>query len=342
MHPREGPAMSDRSGILWTDATWNVVIGCDKVSPGCFSCYAIRTAHRMAANPNPKIAAAYSGVEAGGEWTGQINLIEERLEQPLRWAKPRKIFVNAQSDLYHRGVDRFFLARVFAVMAVTPRHTYQILTKRPGRMHSLMRNIRFQEMVSREVDSFPAWQRPETRVPWPLPNVWQGVSVEDQRSAEIRIPVLRATPAAVRFLSCEPLLAPVDLLPWLKRVQVPACDQCHVPGPMDWQNGHLWGRCRCACHPPIPGLDWVIVGGESGPNARPMAAEWVRALRDQCAAAGTPFLFKQWGGLTSNAGGRELDGRTWDQYPTTTYDASTTRPRHARPPQTAIGPREDA
>jgi protein gp37 len=159
--------MADGSKIEWTDATWNVVIGCDKVSPGCDHCYAIRTAHRMQANPNPKIAAAYAGTEADGEWTGQVNLVEDRLELPLSWTRPRRIFVNAQSDLFHKDVPDEFIARVWAVMALAPQHTFQILTKRHGRMRSLLAVERLQRPRSRREST---WTRSTLR---PLDGSWR-------------------------------------------------------------------------------------------------------------------------------------------------------------------------
>ena len=342
--------MSEHSKIEWTDATWNVVIGCDKVSPGCDHCYAIRTAHRMQANPNAKIAAAYAGTEADLEWTGQVNLVESRLDLPLRWTKPKRIFVNAQSDLFHAAVPDEFIARVWAVMAAARHHTFQILTKRPARMRSLLNNTGFRASVASHAEDLAdptrggniptgPWDGPEW---WPLPNVWLGVSVEDQKRADLRIPALLDTPAAVRFLSMEPLLGPVSFR-WAK---------WH---PMR-NSGHLDG---------LNGVGWVIVGGESGSGARPMHPDWVRALRDQCTEAGVAFHFKQWGewvpefanvhrdndraafiGVTGGVreliagrpvdppysrgddttirragkrlAGRELDGRTWDEFPEVT------------------------
>lgn len=343
--------MSDNTAIEWTDATWNPVVGCDKVSPGCDNCYAIRTAHRMTANPNPKVSAAYAGTEAGGEWTGQVNLLEDRLDQPLQWKRPRRIFVNAQSDLFHKSVPDEFIARVFAVMAIAPQHTFQVLTKRPARMRALINSSGFfdkihavgGEYLARVKGAAAGWH-----LLWPLPNVWLGVSVEDQKRADLRIPALLDTPAAVRFLSCEPLLERVDLNRSLALGY--SCEN---------EAG-----VRLHQRP----VDWVIVGGESGPNARPMHPEWARSLRDQCVAAGVPFHFKQRGewtwsehgdfqiprqpftdrvavihpaGMTAmtksnpfnpferghpdwttriervgkRAAGRLLDGRTWDQEP---------------------------
>lgn len=326
--------MSANSNIEWTDATWNVVIGCDKVSPGCDHCYAIRTAHRMSANPNEKIAAAYAGTELDGEWTGKVNLIHDRLDLPLRWTKPKKIFVNAQSDLFHADVPDEFIARVFAVMACAQQHTFQILTKRPGRGRSLLSSPAFQNWVYRAINIRPIGERADIAGTLPLSNVWLGVSVEDQKRADLRVPNLLATPAAVRFLSCEPLLGPVCL------------DAFHSP------DGHQPGAdLPCEAWP--EDLDWVIVGGESGPGARPMHPDWARSLRDQCVEAGVAFHFKQWGewapdgyfvgdvrvlndreyafpggsdlpsGYThravrrvgKKAAGRVLDGRTWDEFP---------------------------
>jgi protein gp37 len=320
--------MSADSKIEWTDATWNVVIGCDKVSPGCDHCYAIRTAHRMQANPNEKIAAAYAGTEHEGEWTGKVNLIEDRLELPLTWTKPKKIFVNAQSDLFHADVPDDFIAKVWAVMAITPRHTYQILTKRPARMRSLLSSAEFESLVWQHVNRLLDGEWLHLRPPhplaapsWPLPNVWLGVSVEDQKGADLRVRVLLGVPAAVRFLSCEPLLGPVDLHQAIQ-------PNFAVSG---WKDLTL--------------LHWVIAGGESGPGARPMHPDWARSLRDQCTAADVAFHFKQWGEWVTEdqspqdivlpatswshlgdgepsvwrvgkkRAGRELDGRTWDEFP---------------------------
>jgi protein gp37 len=221
----------------------------------------------------------------------------------LRWRKPRKVFVNSMSDLFHADVPDEFIARVWAVMSNAPRHTFQILTKRHGRMRSLLSSARFLDLFDIEWCALPDWndRLPDPdRTPishlndGPLPNVWLGVSVEDQQRADLRIPALLDTPAAVRFLSCEPLLGPVDLSPWLD-IEVDCGD------PSD------------GC--PRPALGWVIVGGESGRGARPMHPGWARSLRDQCIAAGVPFHFKQWGGRTPKAAGRMLDGRTWDEYP---------------------------
>jgi protein gp37 len=307
--------MSDKSGIEWTDATWNPVTGCTKVSPGCDNCYAETFAERWRGTPGHPYEAGFD-----------LTLRPERMDQPLRWTKPRRVFVNSMSDLFHDDIPDDFIASVFAVMALTPRHTYQLLTKRHARMRSLLSNPDFKAAVALAALSF---DDAILSGPWPLPNLWLGVSVEDQKWADIRIDALRETPAAVRMLSLEPLLGPLDSLD-------------------------------------LTGIGWVIVGGESGPGARPMHPDWVRSLRDQCTSAGVPFFFKQWGewqdgshdprsqhgpdhvilrdgrhvpfadyadsDLThgearlrhgacviarvgKKSAGRELDGRTWDEYP---------------------------
>lgn len=238
--------MADGTTIEWTDATWNPVTGCTKISPGCDHCYAERFSER------------FRGTRGHPFETGfDLTLRPERLEQPLRWREPRMIFVNSMSDLFHKEIPKEFIARVFHTMERASWHTFQVLTKRS----SLMRNfLRMRYGSGRG----------------PL-HMWFGVSVEDGSRAS-RIRHLREAPAGVRFLSIEPLIGPV--------------------GTLD-----------------LTDLDWVIVGGESGPGARPMQAEWVRDIRDQCIAAGVAFFFKQWGGLRPKSGGRELDGREWNEFP---------------------------
>jgi protein gp37 len=241
---------------------------------------------------------------------------DDALSIPLRWKKPRLIFVNSMSDLFHPKVPDGFIAAVFAVMAGSPRHTYQVLTKRHGRMRSLLTSERFRElMVGAARKMYYEMKLPlpgDMSWVWPLSNVWLGVSVEDQQRAELRIPALLDTPAAVRFLSCEPLLGPVDLLPgdhrghdreWYGSDYI--CVNCST-------DDELVSYRRVT----FPAIDWVIAGGESGDGARPMDPEWPRLLRDQCVFGEVPFLFKQWGGRTPKAGGRVLDGRTWDEFPT--------------------------
>ena len=280
--------MSDDSKIEWTDATWNPVTGCTEVSEGCDHCYAKTFAER------------WRGVVGHPYEQGfDLKLHPDRLDQPLRWRRPRRVFVNSMSDLFHDDVPDEFIERVFVVMARATQHTFQVLTKRPGRMASLLSRPTTQNFIINRAASENAGQYRRrgwvgllpNRVPsCPLPNVWLGTSVENQRWANVRIPKLLEAPATVRFLSCEPLLGPVDLMRW------------------------LWPKDA-----PYSLLDWVIVGGESGRGARPMHPDWARSLRDQCAAADVPFFFKQWGGRTPKAGGRELDGQLWDEMPADLY-----------------------
>jgi protein gp37 len=306
--------MSASSAIEWTDKTWNPTTGCDKVSAGCQHCYAIRVAYRMQCMGRPEYQGTVKKLPDGSlNWTGLVRILPERLELPLTWKKPSRIFVDSMSDLFHEDVHEKFIAKVFGIMDLARQHTYQLLTKRPGRMARLLADEDFQFHVgwfqSQAVREF-ALPEPASVGPWPLRNVWLGVSVEDQRTADERIPLLLQTPAAVRFLSCEPLLGPIDLFDTSEGVLrgVPVIrdgGQSHdgPSGPSEWFDNSY------------PGIDWVIVGGESGPNFRPMDLDWARSLRDQCQAAGVAFHFKQHGGRTHAAGGRELDGREWNQFP---------------------------
>jgi protein gp37 len=234
--------MGSHSNIQWTDATWNPVTGCTKISPGCKNCYAERLAGRLQAMRNPRYLKGF-----------QLTLHPDQIELPLHWGKPRMIFVNSMSDLFHEMVPTEYIEKVFHVMKRADWHIFQILTKRSDRLLTLA-----------------------NRLDWPG-NVWQGVSVENQLHVN-RLRDLEKVPAAVRFVSVEPLLGPIlDL--------------------------------------PLEGIHWVIVGGESGPGHRPIRPEWVKTLKEQCLSAGVPFFFKQWGGITPKSGGRILDGRTWDQMP---------------------------
>lgn len=244
--------MGDKSKIEWTDATWNPVRGCSRVSEGCRHCYAEGVAARFSGPGQPYEGLAERTAK-GPRWTGKVRLIESQLDLPLRWRKPRRIFVNSMCDLFHESLPDLAIDRVFAIMALAPHHTFQVLTKRPERMRAYL------------TDSATPLKHTGS---WPLPNVWLGVSVENQEAADERIPLLLDTPAAVRFLSCEPLLRPVDLTDYL--VETARTNR-------DWY------------------LDWIISGGESGTGARPCHPDWIRTLRDQCAAASVPFFFKQWG-----------------------------------------------
>lgn len=278
--------MSAKTGIEWTDATWNPLRGCSRVSEGCRHCYAEGVAKRFSGPGLP-----YEGLIAkGGQWNGAIKLVPELLDQPLRWRKPRRIFVNSMSDLFHENVPESYVQQVFAVMAKARQHTFQILTKRPDRMRAMLAGKDLRWLVDGCLQLInDGRMSPEAfSMQWPLPNVWLGVSVEDQKTASERIPVLLNTPAAVRWVSAEPLLGAVDL----------TCIG-YSPADSDWT--YCWDALsgfranKCGGTEGNPKLDWVVVGGESGKDARPMHPEWARSLRDQCAAAGVPFLFKQWG-----------------------------------------------
>jgi protein gp37 len=325
--------MAENSSIEWTDATWNPVTGCTKVTPGCDNCYAETFAERWRGTPGHYFENGFD-----------VTLRPGKLNQPLRWRKARRVFVNSMSDLFHEKVPDSYIVEVFAVMALTPQHTYQLLTKRHGRMRSLLNQPEFWYQVGRkarhlgyEYDSaanyFADGRNIYDTAVWEglrhLDNVWLGVSVEDQKRADLRIPALLDTPAAMRFLSCEPLLGPVDL------TEV-------APG-LRYANRGFTALAG------TPRIDWVIVGGESGPGARPMDPAWARSLREQCVTAGVSFFFKQWGSwaptgkvglgwpfpgetfvgepidargfraemrrMPKKAAGRELDGRTWDEFP---------------------------
>lgn len=234
--------MATLSHIEWTDATWNPVTGCTKISEGCRNCYAHTMAKRLVAMNNPRYVNGFN-----------VTLHHDLIDTPLKWKKPRKIFVNSMSDLFHKEVPLEFIISVFSTMTQAHWHNYQVLTKRSDRLVELAKYL-----------------------PWPN-NVWQGVSVEDSRVLH-RIDDLRQVPAAVRFLSVEPLIGPLGKLN-------------------------------------LEGIHWVIVGGESGHGARPIEEEWVREIRDQCIEQNVAFFFKQWGGVQKHRTGRILDGRTWDQYP---------------------------
>lgn len=272
--------MSDRSAIEWTGATWNPVTGCDRVSPGCDHCYAMTLAKRLKAMGSDKYQTD-GDPRTSGPGFG-VTIHPRSLDEPFRWRSPRTVFVNSMADLFHARVALWFIREVFEVMRATPQHTYQILTKRSLRLRRLAHKLE-----------------------WPS-NVWMGVSVENV-DAFRRIEDLRQVPAAVRFLSCEPLL-----------------------GPLDGIN--------------LGSIDWVIAGGESGPNFRPIDPQWVRHIRDTCTAADVPFFFKQWGGRTPKAFGRELDGRCWDEMPLIEIrnpDPRTTSRVHADP-MLATAPTESA
>lgn len=320
-----GHSSAATSKIEWTDSTWNPVTGCTWASTGCDNCYAVQMTRRLEAMGHEK----YSGLTTKKHFSGVVKTHYDALTLPLSWRKPRRIFVNSMSDLFHKDVPDAFIDMVFAAMALCPQHTFQILTKRPARMADYFAGLQVaadnhvpntangsftptQVLNYRAACSSPlpfgVFGQAISTTEWPLPNVWIGTSCEDQQRADERIPWLLKCPAAVRFLSIEPLLGSIPTM-------------------------------NLSC------IDWVIVGGESGPGARPMHPDWVRSIRDQCWMAGVPFFFKQWGEWTtasqlseedydawSKSGnsmmqatdvarfgrkraGRLLDGREWNEFP---------------------------
>lgn len=362
--------MSGASKIEWTDATWNPIRGCTRVSEGCRNCYAERIAARFS-GPGAPFEGVAKAAKAGPRWTGRVELIEARLTDPLRWRKPRRIFVNSMSDLFHEALPYEATDKVFAIMLACEvlenlrgRHTFQVLTKRPEVARDYLgappvdllrrwakagdglvtlddEDTLFSEVVMSAcsarwspervaLSEFSPWSRPENL--FPLSRLLIGTSVEDQPTADARIPELLRCPAAVRFVSYEPALAAVDFRWWLK----PRYYAMGVRG-----------------QDPIPALDWIIAGGESGPGARPSETEWFRSVRDQCVGAGASFFFKQWGqwapydqlpegtrvelgasgaqlftdlgpiALGKKRTGRELDGVVWDQHPRVSEDLAS-------------------
>ncbi|CAO3446705.1 Phage protein [Azospirillum argentinense] len=317
--------MGDKTGIEWTEATWNPVVGCSIKSPGCTNCYAMGEAarlERMGGKGGAKYAGLTKPSKAGPVWTGEVRLHQSMaaLAQPLRWKRPRRIFVNSMSDLFHEDMPVEAIDRVFVVMALAAQHTFQVLTKRSARMRAYMADFSWARAVEscrdesgvsaivnhsiadlhRAFGLSPRFAREHDRSVLPVPNVWLGVSVEDQKRADERVPDLLATTAALRFLSMEPLLGPVRLSDIAVGDEIikPLAGLTWYPTPKSFSHHGMTARYS-------PKIDWVIVGGESGPKARPMHPDWVRDLRDDCASAGVPFLFKQWGEWApgENAGG---------------------------------------
>lgn len=313
--------MSDKTSIEWTStrnpdgtvskgATWNPMRGCSLVSDGCKNCYAMGVAGRFN-GPGQPYEGLTTKTTQGAKWTGQIMLVPAVLAQPLKWTRPRKIFVNSMSDFFHEGVPESYIDQVFAIMALAAQHTFQILTKRPERMREYCRSFSWDRVIKSctgtdgvstiERHTLQALRhhfglspqsplrRLKDRSAYPLPNVQMGTSVEDQPSANARIALLLDTPAAIRWVSIEPLLGPVRLngLPGLttddEDIRIDALGGSYRMSPRDDVGS------------PCNRIDWVVVGGESGPKARPMHPDWARSLRDQCTKAGIPFLFKQWG-----------------------------------------------
>ena len=327
--------MADNSGIEWTDATWNPITGCSVVSPGCTNCYAMKLAGGRMQHHWSR-AGLTEDTKAGPVWNGEVRFNEAWLDLPLRWKRPRSIFVCAHGDLFHEDVPDDWIDRVFAIMARAKDHRFQVLTKRPERMQGYLLE-RPSVLKSRWAAAGASYAIPHP----PLPNVWLGISAEDQRRADERVPPLLDTPAALRFISAEPLLGPIDLT----RLEI-------VPDSLDdrgelrragirldaLRNKHVESGLPRGFAP----VEWVIAGGESGADARPMHPAWARSVRDQCIAGNVPFFFKQWGewgpagdwpseiqehydvlGSTAfgvirvgkKRTGRQLDGREWNQVP---------------------------
>jgi protein gp37 len=299
---RKARPKADNTKIEWTDATWNPITGCSVVSPGCTNCYAMKLAGTRLKN-HPTRAGLTIDSKAGPVWNGQVRFNENMLLDPLRWKRPRMIFVCAHGDLFAENVPDEWINQVFAVMALAPQHAFQVLTKRPERMRSYLVDAALPERLQTAAFNID----PENGATWcadiqvagdrclPLPNVWLGISVEDQKRADERIPILLETPAAVRWISAEPLLGMLDI-------------RRHI------EIGHLDSELGLS----NPGIDWVVVGGESGRGSRPMHPDWARSLRDQCAAADVAFLFKQWGEYLP-AIDRERDDPDWRRDYSGTY-----------------------
>lgn len=339
-----------KTKIEWADATWNPVTGCTKISPACDNCYAERMAKRLAGRVGyPK------------DEPFRVTLHPDRLDQPLKWKKPKRIFVVSMGDLFHENVPESYIAAIFAVAAAAPQHTFMVLTKRPKRMAAWFQwlsaeyngpcdqNAVLQTCFGEYgwADQFDDAVASMLDAAWPLPNVWLGVTAEDQQRADERIPWLLKCPAAVRFVSAEPLLGPIDLS--LLRACVDCGSLNRHCGLLNDEDELYCGACGCKT---FYGVDWVIVGGESGQNARPSHPEWFRGLRDQCKAAGVPFFFKQWGEwaplpcidphfrasevrtvgadnvrmcrVGKKAAGRLLDGREWNELPGSANERSVT------------------
>lgn len=303
-------------GISWTDDTWNPIRGCTRVSEGCRNCYAERVAARFSGEGMPyegvaKLVRLHDG-RTVPRWTGKLSLVEDAVARPIRWQRPRLVFVNSMSDLFHEAIPSVGLDRLFAVMALAPQHTFQILTKRHDRMRAYLGDPAVAQRVWTAADEFDraCSDGPSLKLwalgrqgamwggaaPWPLRNIWLGVSVEDQAAADERVPLLLATPAAVRWVSAEPLLAYVrlDKLRAGKIGEMDALRGSIVQRTGQYTAALQWDEGDYAM-PMHRRLDWVVAGGESGPGARITHPAWAKSLRDQCVSTGVPFHYKQWG-----------------------------------------------
>ena len=330
--------MTHDTNINWTHrpgtkgCTWNPIIGCSKVSAGCANCYAEKMAAGRLAKIPGQTGDRYRQVVTDGKWNGKTAFVPEVMEKPLRWRKPRTIFVGSMTDIFHETVKDEWLDQIFAAAALCPQHTFILCTKRPERMAWYINNSK--TVLAHWVDEISDYHAAHVGLRWPLPNVWTLVSVEDQATADKRLLYLLETDSAVRGVSLEPMLGAVDLFPYFWPQRLWRDSQIAYA-----EKAHEYSNCE------IPRLDWVICGGESGPNARPMHPDWARSVRDQCAEAGVPFFFKQWGEwkqihelevnnpdikgrdwlsfdpdvsvcrVGKHAAGRLLDGREWNEWP---------------------------
>lgn len=283
--------MADKTAISWTDATWNPVTGCQPISAGCDHCYAQTFAERWRNTPGHYFANGFD-----------VTLRPDKLALPLHWKRPRRVFVNSMSDLFHRDVPDAYIGDVFAVMTLATQHTFQLLTKRHARMRTLLNAPEFQGYVAGAASRIASELQPGLwgvgyAGLWPLPNVWLGVSVEDQQWANIRVPALQVTPAAVRWISCEPLLGPVDLSQHLPRrfEREQGGYWIHTADTDIYGNGRRWMSG--------PSISWVVVGGESGPGARPMDDYWAGDIVHQCRCTDTPVYVKQLGAVWARKAG---------------------------------------
>lgn len=337
---------TSKSSIEWTDRTWNPTRGCLPISPGCKNCYAMKMAGRFCGAGKPYEGLVKIG-NAGPVWTGAARFVPAALREPLSWRQPSRVFVDSMSDLFFDGFTDEEIAAVFGVMAATPQHTYQVLTKRPERARAWFEwadsgpDGAFNRCVFAASDLIPAdpprRHQEETICrmggAWPLPNVWIGASVEDQQRAAERLPHLLRVPAAVRFVSYEPALGPVDFRPWLpwtpdgarryvSTLQAPRrCYDWNYPGIMvakgcGWEGAPTRGDACPRCNLPTRpvGIDWIIAGGESGPGARPFDVAWMRSAIKQCRAAGVPAFCKQLGANVRDRNDAGFDGQPGDAW----------------------------
>jgi protein gp37 len=310
--------MSAMTHIQWTDATWNPVTGCTIVSKGCTNCYAMQLAGTRLKD-HPTRAGLTHQVNGNHVWTGEVRFNEKQFAELLTWRKPKRIFVCGHGDLFHPAVPDAWIDRIFAAMALSPQHQYQVLTKRPERMrdyltkpvggnpmttkrsHVVWQTMYGEAKILQQGHILDTWYGGPSKDQWPLRNVWLGVSIEDQATADERVPPLLDTPAAIRFVSAEPLLGPIDLTAVAAPPDPEAPDD-HYTMNVLCAGDYYHIRYESGINDAVDGpwherIDWVIVGGESGLNARPMHPDWVWALHAQCAAEEFPpaFFFKQWG-----------------------------------------------